>query len=309
MIIGHKNIIDYFDKAKKHHAYCFVGTAHVGKSTVARYISSKTLNTEFDKLLTSPDFISVERGINEKTGKTRKDITVKQVRNIISQLSKSSFTLEGYKVGIIRDAHLLSPSGANALLKTLEEPAKKTIIILTTTDEKLLPETILSRCHSIYFNPVSNKDIYNHLVKLGCEEGKAQKYTDYSLGLPGLAINWYNDEDNFVSHEKEIRRFCDFLEKPFFAKLKAVEDLFGDKTDHILTREHLGEVLDLWLLLVRDILLGKAGKTPVHKFNVSKTLDSSKLIEVEEQIVRAKQDLLKNIHPRLLVEHILLHTP
>jgi len=68
------------------------------------------------------------------------------------------------KVFIIHDAHRMLSYSANALLKTFEEPALDSVIILITeAPERLLP-TVLSRCQTIRFQPLSNEEIANYLV-------------------------------------------------------------------------------------------------------------------------------------------------
>ncbi|MEK7447432.1 MAG: hypothetical protein AAB632_01375 [Patescibacteria group bacterium] len=56
-----------------------------------------------------------------------------------------------HKVAIIEDAHLMTDESANAMLKVLEEPPENSIIILTSPDKKLLPETIVSRSQIVSF--------------------------------------------------------------------------------------------------------------------------------------------------------------
>ena len=89
-IIGHKRILQFFDSVIEHdnlsHAYCFTGPGSVGKRTVAKTLAAKILNVDLEKLNTSLDFSLVERAINEKTGKMRKDISIEQIRNLISVL-------------------------------------------------------------------------------------------------------------------------------------------------------------------------------------------------------------------------------
>ena len=162
-IIGHENILDFFEKVIQNdnlsHAYCFVGPNHVGKRAVAQQLAAQVLGLESSKLRISPDFSVVEQSINEKTEKLRKDISIDQVRVLIKHLQQSSFVKDGYKVAVIDQVDLLSLGAANALLKTLEEPRKKTLLFLVTaSDEKLLP-TIKSRCQVINFLPVSEVKI------------------------------------------------------------------------------------------------------------------------------------------------------
>ncbi len=74
-----------------------------------------------------------------------KQIKVEQVRTLIDALTLKSYR-GGYKVGMIEGAELLNTNGANAFLKTLEEPTQNTLLILTANPNHRLPATIASRC-------------------------------------------------------------------------------------------------------------------------------------------------------------------
>ena len=72
-------------------------------------------------------------------------IKVDQIRELIESLSLSSYR-GGYKVGVIEGAEALNANGANAFLKTLEEPTGDTLLILIAKPSHRLPATIASRC-------------------------------------------------------------------------------------------------------------------------------------------------------------------
>ncbi len=72
-------------------------------------------------------------------------IKVQHVRELIDSLSLKSYR-GGYKLGLIEGAELLNASGANAFLKTLEEPTQDTILIMTAKPSHRLPATVASRC-------------------------------------------------------------------------------------------------------------------------------------------------------------------
>jgi len=77
-----------------------------------------------------------------------KQIRIEQVRELIGELALTSHQ-GGYKVAIASPADALNRNAANALLKTLEEPTPRTLLILVTTQPARLPATILSRCQRI----------------------------------------------------------------------------------------------------------------------------------------------------------------
>lgn len=95
---------------------------------------------------THPDFIKVQ------PAEPGKGIGVDAVRGLIGQLAlKSQFG--GYRAVIIAPAHLMNISAANALLKTLEEPAERTAMLLLSDAPASLPATILSRCQKLPVAP------------------------------------------------------------------------------------------------------------------------------------------------------------
>jgi DNA polymerase-3 subunit delta' len=77
-----------------------------------------------------------------------KQIRIEQVRELIAELVLTSHQ-GGYKVAIVSPADALNRNAANALLKTLEEPTPRTLLILVATQPSRLPATILSRCQRI----------------------------------------------------------------------------------------------------------------------------------------------------------------
>ena len=72
-----------------------------------------------------------------------------------------------YRVVIISDAHALNPEAGNSLLKVLEEPPDRTILVLTAYHLHDLLPTIASRCQHIRFNPISHDVLTDVLVNQG----------------------------------------------------------------------------------------------------------------------------------------------
>jgi DNA polymerase III subunit delta' len=177
-LVGNKQITEFLEKAiiKNELAgtYIFQGIDDLGKSTVARYFAQILLcqdrkSTDILPCGLCPSCHSFKTGQNNnetnedmlmhgdchiiKKDDDKKNISIEQVRDFIRVLSMSSF-LGNYKIGIIKQADTLSLEAANALLKTLEEPNEKVVIILITPDLETLPETIVSRSQVLNFYPV-----------------------------------------------------------------------------------------------------------------------------------------------------------
>ncbi|MFC2048414.1 ATP-binding protein [Chloroflexota bacterium] len=171
-VVGQTNVVSLLQRGlgtdSLAHAYLFVGPAHVGKMTLALNLA-QALNceateppcgecTSCQKIASAKhadvQIIGLSHGEDSAEAKPQTEISIDQIRQI--QHSASLPPFEGrYRVFIIDGAELLSIEAANCLLKTLEEPAAKVVFILLTTNERLLPETVISRCHRIELPPLA----------------------------------------------------------------------------------------------------------------------------------------------------------
>lgn len=145
-LIGQERVIDVLQRliasGRLGHAVLFVGTPGVNKRALADWLVGQ---------IGSTDVMVIERELNDKD-ELKKNISIEQVRKLVERLHLTAFG-DGYKVGIIEDAELLSTEAANALLKTIEEPSGKTLVILLATSTAMIPATVLSRCQVLYLPP------------------------------------------------------------------------------------------------------------------------------------------------------------
>ncbi len=126
--------------------YLFCGGAGTGKTTCARIFAN-----EINKGQGVP--IEMDAASNN---------SVEDIRNVIAQAQTKSLDSE-YKIFIIDEAHSLSNSAWQAMLKTLEEPPAKSIFIFCTTDPQKIPKTILSRVQRYDFQRISQRGIVDRL--------------------------------------------------------------------------------------------------------------------------------------------------
>ena len=126
---------------------------------------------------THPDFHVVR--IEEDA----KQIKVDQVRDLIGALALKSYR-RGYKVGIIEGAELLNAAGANAFLKTLEEPGGGTLLILIARPAHRLPATIASRCLKMLLRAPPPEEA---IAWLRAQGGPAEQSWNAALALAGGA--------------------------------------------------------------------------------------------------------------------------
>jgi DNA polymerase-3 subunit gamma/tau len=149
------------------HAYIFSGPRGVGKTTTAR-ILAKALNCEKgptpDPCGICPFCLDIAEGTSmdvlEIDGAS--NTGVDNIRDLRERIRYAP-SVGRYKVYIIDEAHMLSTSAFNALLKTLEEPPPHVIFILATTEPRKIPPTVLSRCQHLPFRRIPRLKIKDRL--------------------------------------------------------------------------------------------------------------------------------------------------
>lgn len=150
-VFGQDHIIPILENQIKtstvSHAYLFAGPRGTGKTSTAK-LFAKTLNQGSEI-----DTIELDAASNN---------SVDDIREIVDNAALAPF--EGkYKIYILDEAHMLSKSAFNALLKTLEEPPAHVIFILATTEPERIPPTILSRTLRFDFAKIGTNTIIQRL--------------------------------------------------------------------------------------------------------------------------------------------------
>jgi DNA polymerase-3 subunit gamma/tau len=178
MVVGQRHVTDTLKNAlvggRLAHAFLFTGPRGVGKTTTAR-ILARALNCEQGPTPTpcghcaacteidgshSLDCIEVDAASNTQVEKTRDLLETVQYAP----------TRGRHKIYIIDEAHMLSLSSFNALLKTLEEPPPRVTFILATTEPHKIPATIHSRCQRHDFRLLNPSEITTRLAKIAAAD-------------------------------------------------------------------------------------------------------------------------------------------
>ena len=167
-------------------AFLFCGPRGVGKTTCAR-ILAKTINcthltpdTEACNECESCRSFADGSSMNIFELDAASHNSVDDIRELVRQVDIPPQTGR-YKVYIIDEVHMLSPSAFNAFLKTLEEPPAYAKFILATTEKHKIIPTILSRCQVFDFKRIQSDDIVAHLKEIAAKEGVA--YEEESLHI------------------------------------------------------------------------------------------------------------------------------
>lgn len=313
-IIGHERALEVLSRMNSAgtlpHALLFVGPESVGKTTVAHGLIRQVLDYQGD-LATHPDVHVLERLVDKKTEKKKTKISVAQVRELTTSVSKTAM-IAPLKVVFIEEARTLSPGAANALLKTLEEPKGEALFILRASSADQLPATIVSRCQVLRFQPVARETILPGLTKMGFSPKDAEIASARSLGRPGRAIRYLKDSVYQSELETGIAQARTFLSQTLPERLGSVLQLIPKNEVH--KKERLLVLLDQWELVFRDLLLrtyscDDVGAQSLGVDDSSTQMYTSKtLVRLLENISKIRSDLERNVNPHLALEHLSLAT-
>jgi DNA polymerase-3 subunit delta' len=228
---GHEKVKNILSKQMGNgvlpHAYLFSGPEGVGKKTLAEEFAKKLLQAQ--KLENHPDFQLLDMGTSE--------ITVEGALSFIAKLAFKPF-MAGKKVAIINNAENLNTQSSNALLKTLEEPAENSIIILIASAAKLLP-TIISRCQVLYFNsfPAASLKEFAKTKNLGYSKDLA----DLSFGRLSRLLKLADDPEFLRSEKQAVAKYQELCKSGLGEKIAAINS-YAD-----LDSEDLLQNFTLWL--------------------------------------------------------------
>ena len=213
MIAGQDRAVEQFASAwatrKLHHAWLLAGPRGVGKATFAHSAARRVLAdaagpiSDLPGVETSdehpivklveagshPDMRRLERLVNEKTGNLARNISVDQVRSL-ADLFDLSPAMSDWRVVVIDSVDELEPSGANALLKMLEEPPANSIFFLVSHAPGRLLPTIRSRCRRLDFQSLGD-DVMASILEARAPELSAaerKKIIPMAFGSAGRAL-------------------------------------------------------------------------------------------------------------------------
>lgn len=196
--------LEAMDRDRLHHAWLLTGPEGVGKATFAYRVARRLLGAPADPALgllgsqeghpvsrqvaarSHPDLLVLERLGDD--GKIRKVIPVDEARRLPEFFSTTPASAP-YRVAIIDAVDDLNVNAANAVLKTLEEPPERGVLLLVShAPGKLLP-TIRSRCRRLAFPPLEEGAVAAILeARAGVSEEDALRLARMAKGAPGLAL-------------------------------------------------------------------------------------------------------------------------
>lgn len=290
------------------HAYLICGQDGLGKKTFAKLLAM-TIMCKYEqkpcgncksckKILSNnhPDIKYVLGGENKNSLQIEK---IREIKNdCIIKPNESKF-----KIYIIPDAQNMTIGAFNAFLKTLEEPPKNIIFILTTNNINVLPQTVISRMSSVQLFPLSDiqlemalkKEFKDSDIELIYE--KIQDIVSMSQGNMGLAKKYLLD-DKFAQLYKDSLKLCDLIsQKKEYPILKYVTAFEKNNDDFYILLEQI-------LRHLRKVLLMKVAyiENNIDEVNrLSVSLSKLQVINIIKFIEKVKTKIKTNANQSLII--------
>ncbi|MDD5693013.1 MAG: DNA polymerase III subunit [Patescibacteria group bacterium] len=296
MLVGQEKNFKYLSNSIVNndfvHAYLFAGPEHVGKTYLAKKFAQLFLcdrglgkqcfeckNCKQIEAGTHPDFL-----LNDKD----QPVNVEEIRELNHFLELKPYQSK-IKVLIITHIERLSTSAANAFLKTLEEPAQNTIIILTTENMDNILPTIVSRTRILRMGFEKEENIKKFLMDTeGIDEKKANDIVKMSCGRVGLALSLSRDQEAVNNIREFLRKFDETIRsKSVVRRLKLAEELDG--ADKPLNDEF--DVIESYYY---------------QKINKKENENLLILTQILDKIAQSRIFIKNNVNKRLILESILL---
>jgi DNA polymerase-3 subunit delta' len=334
---GHAEIVDGLLAATKNrrlpHALLFAGPDGVGKYLAAEWLAAGILCAKGparpcgscgpEKRLEAgshPDFLAIDpdsEGEEEiKIGRItyRERDPRPNVGDFLSLLPMEG----GWRIVLVRDAERMTDEAQNALLKTLEEPGRSTLLVLVTARPESLLPTTTSRCVRVDFRPLEREVAGEILRAHGIPPEEAASLARFAGGSPGLAI---------ALRERGALRVRAILEGVLCGALDPMEAAreigelpgeFPGKTPTARARARTRAALDLALDVLGDLVRLGAGIDPAELAHGDLApsaptspggdtdLALSRLGRRLELCSEARQDVEANLAPDAILERALL---
>lgn len=229
------------------------------------------------------------------------NINKAECMNILHRLSLKPFESE-YKAMIIWLPEFLKNEG-NRLLKTLEEPAEKTLIILVAQSQDQLLNTIISRTQLVKIPALSQKDIYDHLIQTkDITENKAAQTAYLSEGNMTAALNFLKEDDN-----DNFRLFSAWMRMTFSDKGTQIFEFVEEVSK--IGRESQKNFIRYGINMIRECIMVISGASElVHLPDTElafvnafgRQLDLARAEAIINELDKAYYHIERNANPKIL---------
>jgi DNA polymerase-3 subunit delta' len=307
-------------------AYLFTGPQGVGRRTLAlrfaRALNCQNPPEPGEECGTCRSCIAITKELQADLSVVRRSqektrILIDQVRELQHTLALAPYESK-YRVALLVNFQEATEDAQNALLKILEEPPERVILMLTAESAESLLPTISSRCEQIRLRPLKPASLAGELSRVeGLKTAPMEQLAHISEGCPGRAIDLGRSADLYRKRRERIEEGLDLLHQNLVARFAFSEKTSRRNEKMNLNREDLRQMLQAWCGLWRDIYL-KLSALDVNISNVDFLDEITRSAEglKPDQALRCLKELHSglwkldnNANLRLLLEVILLGWP
>jgi DNA polymerase III delta prime subunit len=300
-IIGHQKQLlllqDDLEKDNLAHAYLLAGPSDLGKFTIAKSFAKAVQTKDLSEEKIFQLSTLIDRGIHPDTivypAKAGEDsIKIDEVRTLLNNLQMTGDSWK--RILVLENIDRLTDEAANAMLKMLEEPPNKVLFVFTTSNPKMVFETIISRVRRIDFQLTPANELFHALKNRYrlVEEAKISRVVELALGRVAKAIKLLETDEHLKAYEDIYVQIQDFLER---------RDIASAFT--FVSQIHNDSILIQIFLEIASIVLRNEMKAAVQSGNSDAvTLASERL----DKLFEVKRISETNTNSRLLLENFIL---
>ena len=309
------------------HAYLISGPARVGKMTLALDLTA-ALNCAGPSGTCGEcgQCVRIARGLHAdvrvigaggpggEQGRPRLSIGIDQVREVRREANLRPF--EGsFRVLIFDGVERLTEEAANSILKLLEEPPDKVVLILLSSDASSVPSTIASRCQLLELRPLPLQTVAEVLRnEHGADQDTADEIARRSGGRLGWALEAVERREILTDLNDRLEALTDVVKAGLEARFAYAESL---ASSFFRSRETVWEELRMWRDLWRDLLLMKEGgadyvvNLPLagQLSRMAESMATADIVAAVGCVQETWLHLERNVNPRLALEEMMLRLP
>ncbi len=179
--VAERTLLDAYRSGRMHHAWMICGPKGIGKATLAyrfaRFVlahpdpaapdvaAATDLSLPDDRpafrrvaARSHPNLLALERPYDERAKRFRTELTVSEIRRTVAFFGSTAGEA-GWRIAVVDPADDMNPSAANALLKILEEPPRRSLFLLVSHAPGRVLATIRSRCRRLNVAPLAATEI------------------------------------------------------------------------------------------------------------------------------------------------------
>ena len=232
-------------------------------------------------------------------------IKIDQIRALLQTLAMKPYEAIT-RVAILSEAQAMNAAASNALLKILEEPPSRSMLVLTATQKSDLLPTIVSRCQHVGFNPISNEKIAAWLKnKHGLEQQAADILAAMANGSFSKAQMMI--KDNWLQRRKWV------IEEMNRLSLQPIAHLFALAEKLSREKEALAESLEIIKVWFRDLIINQYDAGKIINRDVADKIETASqknnlpdLLSKVDAVQKTQNRLAANTNLRLTMESLLI---